>query len=217
MHIQEQSIQANVSAAHLRLEFHPDRDMVSPREDRDNLGTMVCGHRRYSLGDTNGLEAAVSLLKEVYSEWYLETQDLSHIPTVQDLIERSNKAIVLPLYLYDHSGITISTGPFSCPWDSGQVGFVFVPKAQVLTEYGWKKLSAKRTEKITNLLKGEVEEYDQFLRGDVWYFLAYEDGDVVDSCSGFYGDDPKANGMMDYLSPEFQQLVHQGNFSRIYS
>lgn len=45
--------------------------------------------------------------------------------------------------------------------------------------------------------------YDQYLRGDVWGFRLFEiDGDdweEVDSCWGFYGNDPRLNGMLDNL------------------
>ena len=40
----------------------------------------------------------------------------------------SQKYLMLPLYLYDHSGITMNTTGFSCPWDSGQVGWIYAFK-----------------------------------------------------------------------------------------
>ena len=35
------------------------------------------------------------------------------------------------LYMYEHSGITISTSKFNCQWDSGQIGFVYVEKKTI--------------------------------------------------------------------------------------
>lgn len=32
-------------------------------------------------------------------------------------------AFILPVYCYEHSGMTIKTGPFGDPWDSGQAGW----------------------------------------------------------------------------------------------
>lgn len=106
--------------------------------------------------------------------------------------------IMLPLYLYDHSGITMSTGPFSCRWDSGQVGWIYVTKEQVRKEYGWKNLSKKRIETIEGYLKGEIEEYDRFLTGQVYGYDVTELGECkhcgtaieedIDSCGGFYMD-----------------------------
>lgn len=95
-----------------KLEILHDEDAESPRE-WDNLGTMVCWHSRYNLGDKHN---------------YIDSDDF------KEEINDSN-SIILPLYLYDHSGITISTGPFSCSWDSGQVGYIYVTFEKIKEEY----------------------------------------------------------------------------------
>jgi hypothetical protein len=83
---------------------------------------------------------------------------------------------ILPLYLYDHSGITISTKPFGCPWDSGQVGFIFADR------------ECKEYDDMLAGLTAEVETYDSYLTGDVYgYTIEDQDGNVVHSCWGFYG------------------------------
>ena len=38
----------------------------------------------------------------------------------------SDKYITLPLYLMDHSGLAMQTTSFNDPWDSGQVGWIYV-------------------------------------------------------------------------------------------
>ena len=42
-------------------------------------------------------------------------------------------------FIYDHSGITMNTTGFSCPWDSGQVGWIYCSKKRFLSETGYKK------------------------------------------------------------------------------
>ena len=68
---------------------------------------------------------------------------------------------ILPVYMYDHSGITLSTGPFSCPWDSGQVGFIYVTK---------EKCDKEQVDfaKAEDYLKGEIATLDQYVTGDIW-------------------------------------------------
>ena len=90
-----------------------DSDPESSRE-WDNIGTMVCFHNKYNLGDQDhGYD------KDDYSNWNeLEAA----------IWEEEAPVVVLPLYLYDHSGITISTSRFSSRWDSGQIGFIFAKK-----------------------------------------------------------------------------------------
>ena len=43
----------------LTIDVHQDPEPESPR-DWCNLGTMVCDHRRYKLGDDNGREKLIS-------------------------------------------------------------------------------------------------------------------------------------------------------------
>jgi hypothetical protein len=143
-----------------KVNIKRDSDPCNPREEFDNLGTMVCFHSRYNLGD-------------------------KHEMTIEEArtFQKRENIIILPLYLYDHSGITIKTTPFNDEWDSGCVGFIYITKEKVRKEYGWKIISKKRREKIEEYLRSEVKTYDQFLTGDVWGFETEKD-----SCWGFYGD-----------------------------
>jgi len=95
------------------------------------------------------------------------------------------------LYLYDHSGITISTSPFDCNWDSGQIGFIFVSKHKI------KKEGIDET-KVEEYLKREVETYDQYLTGEVYCYEVYEietcdkgheHKTLVESCGGYFGEE----------------------------
>jgi len=150
-----------------------DQDAESPRA-WDNLGTMICFHGRYNLGD----------------EHSFDHNDYNSFEEMEKAIEKQYDAVVLPLYLYDHSGITISTSPFSCNWDSGQVGFIAISKEKARNEYGWKAITKKRKELLTSYLEGEVETYDQYLRGDVFGFeILNSEGEVEDSCWGFFGEE----------------------------
>lgn len=157
------------------IEIYQDESPESPRE-WDNLGTMVCFHRRYDLGDKH------DYCSGNYDGW----EEMK-----EDIIKQENVHTILPLYLYDHSGITISTSSFSCRWDSGQVGWIFVSKDKV------KKEGIDET-KVEEYLKGEVETYDQYIRGDVYGYKVFEVTECdhghehkkeLDSCWGFYGDE----------------------------
>lgn len=97
------------------------------------------------------------------------------------------------------------TTGFSCPWDSGRIGIIYVTKKKIKQENGWKVLTKARKEKILQYLKNEVETYDQYLTGDIYGYVVEEteeeDGskNETDSCWGFYGSDPATNGMADQL------------------
>lgn len=168
-----------------KLVLKHDNHADSPRT-WCNLGTMICFHKRYDLGDSH------SYSSDDYSSWG---------EMEKDLIKKENPAVILPLYLYDHSVVTISTAPFSNRWDSGQVGFILVSKETALADFGGKIVTAKLKQKIEKQLEGEVETYAQFLEGDVYGFcIEDEDGNHIDSCYGFYGSDFATNGMLDYIN-----------------
>src|SRR3990172_12839480 len=126
----------------IKFRVFQDNCVDSPR-DWDNLGEMVCWHKRYTLGDKHEYESPEELLDEITTDG----------------------SIYLPLYLYSHSGITISTSPFSCRWDSGQqVGFIIMRLAVIDSEFGGDK------DKALKCLETEVKKYDQYLRGDIYLF-----------------------------------------------
>ena len=145
----------------------------SPR-DWSPEGIMICWHSRYNLGDKH--------------DWKIE-----------EFVEFINKEngvsiIALPLYLYDHSGITMSTSthyPFDCPWDAGQVGWIYMDISEVKATHDWGYMTIARRQKVAEWLRWEVEVYDQYLRGDVYYFeIINPDGEQWNSCGGCY-DDPE--------------------------
>ena len=151
---------------------HIDENPPNPRTEWDNLGTMVCFHNRYTLGD---------------KDHGYNSNDFANWDELQAAIKKDNDvAAILPIYMYDHSGLTINTTGFSCPWDSGQIGFIYITKEQVRKEFSAKRVSGKLSKKMREYLKGEVESYDKYLRGEYYGFIIENDnGDVVDSCWGF--------------------------------
>ena len=90
--------------------------------------------------------------------------------------------LFLPIYLYEHSGITISTSSFRDIWDSGQVGWIYIEAKDIDSEFG-DRLQAQKC------LEAEVEEYDTYLRGEVYGYTIKKDDDDIDSCWGMYGYD----------------------------
>lgn len=149
----------------LTVKIFQDEDAESPRVDYDNAGKMVCWHNRYTLGDKHTFHDP-----EGFLEWWKEN---------------GKGGILLPLFLYDHSGLTMSTREFSCPWDSGQVGFIYATKETILKEWGKGKKNFALAEEV---LRGEVKTFDQYLTGDVYgYVVESPDGEHLDSCWGFYG------------------------------
>jgi hypothetical protein len=160
----------------------------------DNLGTMVCFHKRHDLGDTTDYRSVH------YGAW----GDLRN-----DIEEKEGEVTILPLFLYEHGGITIRTSPFGCQFDSGQVGFIYVSKDKIEKE-------GIDESKVIEYLENEVETYDKFLRGECFGYkvfkiktcsLGHKHEEEVESCFGYYDEDDCMTdgvGMVDvHLKSEF--------------
>lgn len=178
-----------------KIEIHNDEFAESPREAWDNLGTMVLFHKRYRLGDTDhGYDYGD------YSGW----EELK-----KAILDDNPNAVILPVYMYDHSGLTISTTPFSCPWDSGQIGFIFISLYEARKEYGWKVITKKRRAQLEKYLQSEVEIYDAYIRGEVYGFKCLDpEGEDIDSCWGFYGD-PEESGLIDEAKGQIDWAIKE--------
>ena len=99
-----------------KLVVYLDDNAENPR-DWSNICTMVCGHKRYRLGD----EQADT--ENQYSSWQEQLEEEILKPNGGE-----DEVVYLPLYLLDHSGLRMNTTGFGCPWDSGQVGWIYATK-----------------------------------------------------------------------------------------
>ena len=197
----------------LKVRIRRDVDPINWREEGEPVGRIVYTSTRYCLGDERvddpqayllGLcsdedQEAIEEWEENYpesdhtsgsSEWqaYWAEFDRQKAAKIAEAVEKVQ--VVLPVYAYIHSGITISTGPFTCQWDSGQSGIIHAPKDH--PEFGGD------VGKIKACLEAEIKSFDRYLQGDIWGFEIYsvstcdhghEHEEVVDSCWGFEIED----------------------------
>jgi hypothetical protein len=163
-----------------------EEDASNPQKDWDPFGEILYAKRsRYVLGG-----------RAVDSD------------EMREIAEDPNN-IVLPVYAYVHGGSTISTGAFSCQWDSGQSGYVWISKADALSQLGKKRLTTKTREKILENLRGTVRTFAMFLEGDVYDLRVYrvdengdiDESDIVDSMGDVYE--------RDYAEKELEKMVQR--------
>lgn len=124
-----------------------ENDPQDPRED-ENLGTMVCFHKRYTLGDKTDLTS------KQFNGW----------EELEAYLYKEKKAVaVLPLYMHDHSGISIATFRHGqhASWDCGQIGFIYATKEDI------KRIGIKKSQVEKSLLH-EVKIYNQYVQGDCY-------------------------------------------------
>jgi hypothetical protein len=214
MYSEIDTIVVNVLGKNLDVKVIHDEDAQSPR-DWDNLGTMACSHRSYTLGDIQlkqgdcseshyddlALHAYNEFIREGYDDKYFDSYsgDLNHLglKRAQKWVEKN--LICLPLFLIDHSGLSISTTPFSCGWDSGRVGYVFCTKDKARQELGVKRLTQAHIEQIKTRLKAEVSVYDDYLSGSTY---SYYSDTLGISCGGFFGYNHEKSGLIEHATSD---------------
>lgn len=191
---------AKIESKEFLLKIEHDSMEENPREQCEHLGTFVMFHRRYDFGDIK-----------------MEMNEV-------DKLIASDKYYFLPVYMYDHSGITISTAPFSCPWDSGQIGYIFVDKDHAVKEFSLcPGITREEVEKKTlEILESEIKELDLYVTGSVYMYSLYrkvtcgECGQTEllpeESIGGILTEDPekyiKENGK-DYFGHEVMNSLYK--------
>lgn len=148
----------DVGHAHVRI-IH-DADGGNDPTENDEAIIMAVLHRRY----TNPAQERGLTSPEAIAEFAEANQD-----TWREF----------PLFMYEHGNsiYRVSEGgnPFSCPWDSGRVGSLFVKLADV----------GDPREAATTF----CEEYTDWANGNIWgYVVSTPDDDNAESCWGFVGD-----------------------------
>ncbi len=164
------------------IKIYHDPDAESPRE-WSKLGTLISWNRRYRLGDGHQYDCPEAFLREL-----ADVSDQSNLSMDQQRERAERKAVILPVFLYDHSDLAMNTIGFHCPWDSGQVGYVYVTLEAVRKEFGAKRVTKAMRAKAEDILRGEIITYDAYLGGRVYGYVIERDGEEIDACWGFVGD-----------------------------
>jgi hypothetical protein len=186
-----------------------DECYENPREWSEYDAVMFCRHSRYKLGDKE-LPCAGDL-----EDWHNEEQDLEEDDDHEDfdLMYAVQKyvageldcpfdhVVMLPLYLYDHSGLSMNTSGFACSWDSGMVGVIAVD----VRKYDDKNQAEES-------MKSQVKEYDCYLRGEIYMGIVYRGEECnlghthweeIDACTGFIGYDHGESGLAEWIYGDY--------------
>ena len=172
----------------IRIEW--ETDIESPRNECDNMGRLVFLENRYVTGDDTASQDEIKrIMKDPEVVW-------------------------LPVYVYAHSGVTVSTSPFSCYWDSWLGGIVYAYRNEAAKWGGFTVKGEELDTIIRKNLQTEVDTYDQFVTGDVYYFQIIkedenEDEEILDDCGGLYGLDYAKQYALDNAKCIYERNFHQ--------
>lgn len=120
---------------------------------------------------------------------------LSEMKRNEKMILLQSYIVLLPCFIYEHSGLSISCSntsyPFNDRWDAGTAGFIYATKEKCFEQWG-REIDDWESEAQKDLV-AEVELYDQYLKGECYGYILDEydpeDGEWnerVESCYGYF-------------------------------
>lgn len=168
-----------------------------------------CRYASYKVSDVENFKEEIEDAKhEILLDFINnEIEDAMTISELLEIVESIENIVILPLYLYDHSGITINTTGFSCSWDSGQVGWIY----NSIEAYKKETDNNHTKEQIKEDFTSQVEMYDKYIRGTIlWYIVEKENKcdccghieyEELDSCGGFFDSE----SLIDYVLENIEE------------
>jgi len=183
------------------IDVVPDADIVEwACANLDKSDLYDCARNQWD--KRNGCTKA-DAVRDTLHEWYGEYHDYPE--SLRELI--ADHCIIVPVYAYVHGGVALSTGSFSCPWDSGCIGIIWCTLDRAREEYGD---GAQAYDRARKCMVGEIETLDTYYRGSVYGFTIDDaDGDTYDSCWGFYGATIEECGILDHIDKSMHDAARQ--------
>ena len=176
--------------------YDSDFDYSYIFDNMEEMGIEIHHNSGYTLGSNNFRGDSVDYLLGLMDftdnqiEYlYRKFGTLYCNDCLEYLLERLEPKAILPVYIYEHSGSAISTSPFSCRWDSGQIGFIYIADKEKFKKAS--RISRINTKKALEVMDSFISEINEIWQGSVYRFVIEdsESGEYIDSCGGFIGDD----------------------------
>ena len=205
------------------LEVTRDENADNPRS-WDNVGTIVSWNAHTRFGDKTINEqyqfelVLLGILNDsmnLSDSQYENIMEFANADVLYAAIKKHTKAALLPVYLYDHSGISISTcsRKFSmfdpARWDWGISGIIYCTESKIKKEYDVSEVTDETRKKAEDALRQEIKTLDMYFSGDVYEYTLQQGEEILDSCSGIYGEglDELKKELKGVLSAEYHDLI----------
>jgi hypothetical protein len=205
----------------ITINVYPDDspEAGNPREG-DQLTTLVCWHPDYVLGDEQ-IQGSRGAVETPFHEGGEGVTSMRQVYRYLGIVREA--VCILPLYLYDHSGISITAGapnPFDNPtvrrddfgqgmgWDTSMVGFVYTTHERI-TELCGDGEPYHSDEWIREQVEQDVRLYDMYLQGAVYGYVVAEDSHEESSCWGFLGWDHEQSGLLMEAKAEAADIAEE--------
>jgi hypothetical protein len=130
----------------------------------------------------------------------IRNEDYGSWDEMQEALDNQYKW-VYPVFMYDHSGLAFSINSFDCKWDSGQVGFIVLESGTPEQAYKW--------------ATSELQTFSHYMNGEMFGVSVFEDTELLDTNSGYYGHDHETSGLKDDLQSYLLRISNLSTTQKI--
>lgn len=188
-----------------------DFDCECPRDWECNMGTFYTWTRSYMSPD--GDKHIAPAFDELVESFGFNPDKVTNPAQLANNLN-AHGYCALPVSKYEHSGVIYRVGSpdqFYDRWDSCYCGIIFASCAKVRELRCVGRVTQKVRNEVYEEFASEVKLYSDWADGNCHgYIITDQNGDEVDSCWGFIGDDAYANGIVDYTGE-----LHECQFSDV--
>lgn len=163
------TVEEKTEEAKYTIRIFSDSDATNPHDMSDEV-LWFSNHRDYRFDGS---------LSAVTTNDNKSIDDFDGFGAFLKALNKSKEYKYYPVYAFIHSGISLSTEPFSGPdarWDSGMFALACVER--------------QKTEEATDeLFKSDFEDMEAYITGEIYGFkILDEAGNIVECIGGYYGD-----------------------------
>lgn len=181
------NIAFSTTADNLTFSLFYDHDCSSPREDNDGNIAHFFSNPRSRSGCVDDIDDSMNLLFSLARQLNIpDYEDLEQFDLIRAVAKADpNKELIVvePLYKFEHSGVIYATTPFSCRWDSGQIGYIFS------TVNDFKSVGLEwNADKAKEYIKGEIDLYNNYISGECFGFRV-EEQSTCESCTSVHEEE----------------------------
>lgn len=148
------------------IKLHYDDDPMSPRE-WDQLGTIITWGRERGWGDED-------------LRYEPDDTDYSTIRWAVRIRREREATVVVPVVLADYGSSGTCTY-VTDSWEDANAVIIDTPEGREMT--------GVLPEHVRDVLCAEIDEMAMWAAGEVYGYVVEKDGELLNSCWGFMGDD----------------------------
>jgi len=166
-----------------------DRYPVNPR-GLECFGRLICFYPGNALGDRHTYDDYNAFLKDIIPGGADPGLERMNTTALLHAAELNN--VLMPVYLKEGAGICVSAMPV---WsydslfalENRQIGWIYVSHDRIKQEFSTGSITPELIENAKILLYGEVDYYNNYLRGECFRFDLYKGGKPIANYRGMLG------------------------------